>query len=857
LNSGHRLYGLLLRLYPAEFRDEYGREMAQVMRDRIEREPAAVVWTDIARDLILTVPRERAHALLQDLRYAIRLIRHAPMFAAVVIATVALSIAANTAIFSVVNAVLLRPLPFARPERLVQIAEKNDKLNLRSFSASVLNFVSWRERTRSFEEIAAIGSASFALTGMGDPEQLVGGRVSPALMPVLGLSAVAGRGFVDAEEKLGAPAVVMISEGLWARRFGRDPALIGTTIALNGAPVTVIGVAPAALHLITGGDIYVPLVIDPSKENRLNHVIFVVGRLKPGVSVQQAQAESDAMMSEMGRAYPEIRDWGIHLVTFVDTFVSLELRTGLLVVLSAVCFVLLIACANIANLLLARATSRQKEMALRTAMGASRPRLMRQLLVESVTLSSVGGAIGIGGAILMVRAIAAWLPTNLLPVPDIGVDAVVLLFAVGLTVATGLIFGIAPAWHIVSTDVIEMLKSTSRGSGGARRRLRSGLAAAELGLATMLLIGASLLVQSFLNLQRVRLGFEPGGLLTFQLAPPVARYPLASRAPLFYRSLLDSLGAVPGVKGAAISSGLPFGQGNYTTTPMRAEGPSVLPPDASVPIDWRIVSPGYFKTMGIPLLRGRDVADSDGPELTVGVVSQATARTLWGDADPIGRSVTLVAARRAVTVVGVVGDVRSTSLGQESPTLYYPMAARVWPLMDVVIRTDLPAETVLPMVRQRARELDPDLPLSTVRTMDAWIANSSMQPRLNAVLLGIFAGAALLIAAIGIYGVLAYSVNQRSREIGLRIALGARPERVVRLVVKEGMAVAILGIGAGLAGAALLNRAIGTLVYAVAPRDPLTFAGVAVTLTLVALAACSLPARRAARVDPMVALREE
>ena len=679
-----RVYRALLRLYPTEFRDEYGREMTQMFRDRARHERPSRVWLDVARDLFATVPKEQAHVLMNDLRYAVRTIRRAPGFSAAVMLTVALAIAANTAMFTVVNAVLIRPLPFGDPHRLIQVAEKNDRLNLPNFGASVLNFVSWREQTRAFDQLAAIGFMSFNLSGAGEPEQFVGNRISPALMNVLRLAPVAGRGFTEAEEKPGAPAVAMIGERLWARRFGREASLVGRVLTLNGAPVTVVGIAPAALNLFSGGDIYVPLTIDPAKEIRLNHVIFVAGRLRPGVTIQQAQAECDTIAAGMAHAYPEMRDWGIRLLTFFETFVTPQLEAALLVLLAAVGFVLLIACANIANLLLARATARQREIAVRTALGASRSRLLRQLLVESVTLSIFGGAAGITGAVWLVRAINVALPPNLLPIPEVHIDATVLAFALALTLATGIIFGMAPASYAARADVNEMLK-TGRGAGAVGGRLRRWLAAAELALATVLLVGAGLLVQTFLNLQHARLGFESSGLLTFQLAPPPSTYTLSDKAPMFYRALLDSIAATPGVGSAAVSSGIPFGQGNYTTSPMMTVGPSALPRDTSVPIDWRIVSPGYFRTMAIPLLRGRDFTDRDGPAMPpVTIVSQATAKKFWGDEDPIGRTLHRSNDSRTYTVVGVVGDVRSTTLNQESPALYYPMAARVWPLMDVV-----------------------------------------------------------------------------------------------------------------------------------------------------------------------------
>jgi len=787
------------------------------------------------------------------------MMRRTPVFTIAVVLTVALTVAANTTIFSAVNAVMLRPLPFGDPGRLVQVAEKNDKLNLPNFNASVLNFVSWREQTQTFEELAAIGFGAVTLSSGGEPEQLPGNRISPALIRILGLTPVAGRAFTDDEEKPGSAPVVMISEGLWKRHFGASGALIGSTITLNGAPATVVGIAPPALSLISGADIYAPLVVDRSKEIRLNHVVFVVGRMKRGVSLRQAQAEMDTIASRVGHQYPEVRDWGIHLVTFFDTFVSSQLKTGLLVLSCAVMFVLLIACANIANLLLARATPRRKEMAIRAAMGASRNRLVRQLLVESTVLSIVGGAIGILTAFWAVSAMNRSLPPNLLPVSGIPIDATVLWFASGLTIVTGLIFGIVPALRTGKVDLNEVLKQTSRGAVGGLRSLRNGLAAAELALATVLLIGAGLLIQSLANLQHVHLGFDSRGLVTFQLAPPPTKYPLGGKAPLLYRAVLDSLQSLPGVRGAAVSSGIPFGAGNYTTHPMITNGPSILPSGAAVPIDWRIVSPGYFKTMAIPLLRGRDFSDADGPAVpTVIIVSQRTAKKFWGDEDPIGKTLSRSAdPRTPLTVVGVVADVRNTALSQESPALYYAMAARVWPLMDIVVRVESSPETLLPAIRQKVHEIDAELALANVRTMDQWLSNTAAQPRLNAVLLGTFAAVALLIATVGIYGVIAYSVNQRTREIGLRVALGAKPSGVLSLIVGEGMKVVLIGIGIGLIGGFALGRTVSSLVFGVVVHDPITFGSVAIILACVGLVACTIPASRAARVDPMVALREE
>jgi len=797
--------------------------------------------------------------LFHDLSYAARMMRRTPLFTATVVLTVALAIAANTTIFSVVNAVMLKPLPFKEPNRLVQVAEKNDKLNLPTFSSSALNFFNWREQTQTLE-LAAMGFNNYTLSGSGEPEQLSGNRLSPALMGVLGISPIVGRGFTEDEEKPSDAPVAIIGEGLWKRRFGADTGLIGRTIILNDTPTTVVGVAPAALNLVSGGDVYTPLVIDRAKELRLSHLLLTVGRLRPGVSVEQAQAEMNSIAVHLGQQYPEVRDWGIRLITFFDTFVSPDLQTGLLVLLGSVGFVLLIACANIANLLLARAAARQGEMAVRTAIGASRSQLVRQLLVESIALSVAGGVAGLLGAVWGVHTINRVLPPNTLPIPVVAMDARVLWFALGLTILTALLFGIAPAWRTANVDLNVVLQHCGRGSAARMSaRIRNALAAVELALATVLLIGAGLFLQSLANLQRVKLGFAPHGLLTFQLAPPTTKYPLDGKASQLYHDVLESLRSIPGVRGASVSSGIPFGAGTYSRHPMLATEQSALPPNTLVPIDWRIVSPGYFKIMGIPLLHGRDFTDADGPTVApVMIVSQATAKKFWGNADPLGRTLGRSADPRiAFTVVGVVGDVRSTTLTQEFPALYYPVASRVWPLMDVVVRADGSPESLLASIRQKVHELDPYLALANVRTMDQWISNSSAQPRLDTVLLSIFASVALLIASIGIYGVLAYSVSQRGGEIGVRMALGATPAGILRLVVGEGMKVALIGIGAGLLGGLALGRTLSSLVFGVPVRDPATFLGVAVALASVALAACAIPAFRASRVDPMVALRYE
>jgi putative ABC transport system permease protein len=797
--------------------------------------------------------------LLADSRYAVRTLRKSPVFTTATVLTMALTIGANTAMFSVVNAVLIRPLPFAAPDSLMQLAEKNDRLNISAFAASVLNYLSWKEQNRSFQGLGAIGSASYTLTGRGEAEQINGATITPSLLPILGIQPVAGRGFREGDDRPGAAPVALISQSLERRRFAGEGSAVGAHMNLNGIDYTVIGIAPPGLPFLTTGDIWTPLTIDPAREIRLNHVITVIGRLRPWVTPRQAQTEMDLVAARVGAQFPEVKDWGIHLIDFASTIVSGSLRTALLVLLGAVGFVLLIACANVANLLLSRASSRQKEIAVRAALGASRQRMLVQLLTESLVLSVAGGFTGILAALLTIRIANRSLPQGLLPVPDVAVDSSVLLFALGVTLLTGLLFGLAPAWHATRTDLNMVLQQGSRSSVGSQRLIvRNGLVAGELALATVLLVGAGLLMQSLLRLQKVEVGFRPEGVLCFQLAPPAAKYPNFVKRWALYREALQSLAAIPGVEGAAMSSGIPMGQGSYTRSPFMPTGASTLPAGVSLPIDWRIASPGYFRLMGIPLLTGRDFTEQDTQGATdVIVVSQAAARKFWGNENPVGKMLHRPTLTSSFTVVGVVGDVRHNGLNQEFPCLYFSAATRLGPVMDIVVRTHGRPESVLPAARNSIHALDPELPLANIRTVEQYVYNNAAQPRLNATLLGVFAGVALLIAAIGVYGVLAYSVNQRTREIGLRMALGAQPSDVLRRVAGQGMLVALAGIAAGLVSAFALSRVLAALLFNTQPRDFMTFTGVGVLLAAVALTASLVPAFRASRVDPIVALREE
>jgi putative ABC transport system permease protein len=835
-------------------------------RHRLEAERRALDrLTDRAAGIEPTGFRARlallATQLATDLLHAVRLLRKHPGFAAAVLVTLALGIGANAAVFTILNAVLLRPLPYADPDRLLRVWESNPKRGWTSFSASQPNFIDWREQSVSFERLAASNTLPFNLTGGGEAERVPAMAVTHEFFPMLGVSPLLGRSFLPEEDTPGqGEQVVVISQGLWQRRFGGDPSIVGRAILLNDAPHTVVGVVPEFYW--RPFELFVPLRPDPSM-SRGDHRLSVYGRLKAGVTLQQAQAEMTGIAERLARQYPDSNaESTVRLETFYDWAVPPDSRRGLYVLLAAVALVLLIACANVASLLLARATRRSREIATRAALGASRARLVRQLLAESLLLATVGGGLGLLVARWGIDALGVTAGAAVPRADEISLDARVLLFTLGLSLLTAIVFGLAPALRATRVDFHTTLKEGASTSA-SRQRARSALVVAEVALSLVLLVGVGLLLRSLVALLDVAPGFETRHLLTASINLPDARYPKAKEFVAFHSRLMERLRGLPGVTAASVSSGLPLDDGD-TVMEVHVDG-AVVPADGQNPsARWRLVSPGYFRTMGIPILSGRDLEERDiaetGPdrrEIRGVVISEAMARICWPGQDPIGRQFHPWSPKNAaVTVVGVAGDVRLRALDTTpEPAVYMSFTLGTWNPMQVVMRTTGDPEALAGTLRTEVRAIDPGVPVAGIRTMDDVIEGSTASRRFTMTLLGVFAGVAVLLAGIGLFGLMAYLVAQRTHDIGVRMALGARHGDILRLILGHAMLLAGLGILAGVAGALALTRTMGSMLFGVGARDPLTLAATALLLGLVALAASWVPARRAVRVDPMVALR--
>jgi putative ABC transport system permease protein len=807
--------------------------------------------------------------LMQDLRYGFRSLLKSKGFTLVAVAALALGIGANSAIFSVVNAVLLRPLPFASPEQLLSVQGRNERDGSLFDEHSYPNFADLRDQSQSFAHVAAYNSTTAFITGGDEPERVRGILASADLFPLLGVQPALGRAFTREEDKPGTQRTVVISYGLWQRRFGGDPKIVGREIPLGSAPSLVLGVMPQNFKYPLGGETYdfwMPLSnATPAGDLSGRGSVFlpVVARLKEGVTIAQAQAEADTIASRLAMQYPATNTaQGYALKPMHENLVG-DLRPALLVLLGAVGCVLLIACVNVANLLLARAAGRQREMSIRTALGASRWRIVRQLLTESLLLALLGGALGLLIAMWGVDLLLAASPADLPRQSEIALDGRAIAFTVAMTLVTGFIFGLAPALRASKTDLNDALKDGGRGSGegGGRNKLRGALVVAEVAMSLVLLMGAGLLVQSFLRLLNVSPGFNPERVMTLDLVMGRKTYPDAARQTVFLQNLLQRASALPGVEAVGTVNPLPL-NGNFDAYTFELPGRAPAAPGAEPAADRRIVSSDYFRAMSIPVRKGRFFSERDAADApAVVVINETFARRFFADTEPLGQRIAFTDAPNAPVreVVGVVADVRHAGLDAPAGLEYYvPYAQSPVARVTLVARTTSsdPA-SIVPALRGLIREADKDLPLWNVRTMNSLLSESVARHRFNTTLLGLFALVALLLASLGIYGVMSYSVTQRTHEIGVRLALGAQPADVLKMVLRQGMALVALGIALGLVCSYALTRSMTSLLYGVSATDPSTFALISLVLLVVAFAANYIPARRATKVDPMVALRYE
>jgi putative ABC transport system permease protein len=804
--------------------------------------------------------------LLHDLRYAARLQRKNPAFTIVAVIALALGIGANTAIFSVVNTVLLRPLPYKDPDRLVMVWEDASKVGYPRDTPAAANFVDWRDQNQVFEGMAAIADDSFNLTGSGEPERLEGHRVSASLFPLLGVEPHIGRVFTAAEDQPGAQHVVLLSYASWQRRFGGDPNIVGRPLTLNGDSYIVVGVMPPRFQFPSNdSQVWVPIALtQQDAANRGRHYLEVVGRLKPGVSLAQAQSEMSTIAARLQQQYPQ---WNAELGAVVQPlheYLVGDIKPALLVLLGAVGLVLLIACANVANLLLARAAVRQKEIAVRVALGAKRSRLIRQFLTESVLLSTLGGLVGLAIAYGGLIVLKAFIPENISQAREISMDLKVLGFTFLISVATGLIFGLAPAVQAARFNQIDTLKEGGRdaATGGGGKRLRSVLVMAEVAISLVLLIGAGLLINSFLRLRNVDPGFRAENLLTMKIVLPETKYDEMAKRSAFYTDLIQRVQSLAGVRSAAVTTNLPlYRQGN--SIGIGIEGQPAPPPGQERIIVTRIVSPGYLDTMGIPLLRGRQLTEQDTENSpNVVIISETMARRYWPGEEAVGKRIAIGRIKKPedwIQVIGVAKDVRQFELTADpKPQMYLTYRqAGFFDAQDLVVKTDVEPSSLAATVRKAVWEIDKDQPVSNIRTMKEILADSIARQRFSMLLLAIFAAVALVLAGVGIYGVMSYSVAQRTREIGIRMALGAQTGAVLKLAVGYGMKLVLAGLVIGLIAAFALTRVMATLLFGVTATDPATFTLISLLLIAVAALASYVPARRATRVNPIIALRYE
>jgi len=808
----------------------------------------------------------------QDLRYAIRTFAKAPGFTAIVVLTLALGIGANTAIFSVVNTVLLRPLPFKDSSRLVDIWSRSTMFDFPHLGSSLPAIADVRRQNTVFSDLAQYQWVSeMALTGYGEPQQVTGARVSAEFFPLLGLRPVLGRPFLAPEFAAGQDRVAIVSHSLWRERFGRDAHVIGKSATLDGKSYTIVGVMPPLpeLNFPTSMDVWTPLV--PTKDElaaRGNHNTDALARLAPGRTLAQAQAELDTMSARFAKAYPDTdKSWSLH-AEHVNSDLLGDARAPLLILLVAVGFVLLIACANVGNLFLSRGWARRRELAIRSTLGATRGRVARQLLAEGLLMALIGGACGLVLTIWGMDALKTLLPPDTPRIKDLSIDQTVLWFTLGASILSGILFGLAPALLVSRQDLNAAMKEGGAGSqGGAlgprHNPLRQMLVVGEVALAMVLVIGATLAVRSFARILAVNLGFRADHLLTMEIDTPASQFAKPEQTAAFVRQLVERVRAIPGVTHVADAPFAPLSGWEGETT-FEIEGAAKSPGSQGQQAEVNQVTPGYFQTLGIPLLAGREFTEADVPGAPgVCIINDALARKYFGTRNPVGKRIRTGAwdPKEPVAWKEIVGEVAGTrnqdAKSAPKPELYRPsfQSTRTWSHQTLIVRTQANPASMVAAIEAQIWSIDKYLPVTQVRTMDQWFAETNAAPRFQTFLLGIFAALGLLLAMVGIYGVISYSVSQRTHEIGIRMALGAEPGQVLRLVLGQGLKLSVAGVAIGIVASLALTRLMASLLFGVSATDPVTFGGVAILLMIVSLAGCYLPARRAMKVDPMEALR--
>jgi putative ABC transport system permease protein len=804
----------------------------------------------------------------QDIRYGLRILARNPAFTAIAVIALALGIGANTAIFSVVNAILLKPLPYKNPDQLVMIWEEATHLGFPKDTPPPANFLDWRQQSTVFAGMAATSYRSFNLTGAGEPERLDGRRVSANLFDLLGVKPIIGRTFVPEEDKPGTK-VVLLNESLWQRRFGGDPSVIGRALSLNGEPYTVVGVLPQTVRLPASAkwrdQVWVPIAFSSEEaSNRGAHYLEVIARMKPGITLAKAQAEMETVAARLAQQYPDVNARRGAVVRPLHEEIVGNMKSALLILLGAVAFVLLIACANVANLLLARAAVRQKEIALRLALGADRARLIEQLVVESVLLSLFGGAVGLGLAYYGLDVLKQFIPNDVAQADTIAIDGKVLLFTLAVAVITGIIFGLAPATQASHFNLNETLKEGGRDSAAGVRgkRLRSSLVIAEVATSFILLIGAGLLINSFFHLRNLDPGFRADHLLALNVDLAEVRYPDTQRRAAFFDEVKRRMQTLPGVQSVAVAANLPFTY-NGDSTNIAVQGIPDPPIDEWPDVIYRTVGPGYFSTMGIPFVRGRDFNDQDTLDRTrVVVISEKTAKHYWPNEEAIGKHLkpgSTVSDTPWFTVIGVVKDVRQNDFIAAPKMQMYFSYRQMKDLLAnaLVVRTSVDPLSLATSARNTIWAVDKDQPVANIDSMEHIVAGAVSRQRFSTLLLTIFAGLALLLAAVGIYGVMSYSVAQQTREIGVRIALGAGRGDVLKMTVKQALKLVGVGLVCGLVVAFVLTRVMASLLFGISATDPATFLSIALIQLAVALLASYIPALRATQVDPVIALRAQ